>query len=105
VLVGADTIQGNVKEPFPNGRKLFSTTRFDPALASKLSAHGVKVTGAPSSNFLSTILSWVIPVFIFYLIWRYGIRRMAEHQGFGGLMAIGKSRTKVYVETDTQVTD
>ncbi len=104
VLVGTDTIQGTVKEPFPDGRKLFSTTRVDPALVSKLSAHGVKITGAPSSNFLSAILSWVIPVLIFYLIWTYGIRRMAERQGFGGLMAIGKSRAKVYVETDTKVT-
>ena len=104
VLVGSDTIQGTLKEPFPDGRKLFSTTRVDPELASKLTAHGVKVTGAPSSNFFSTILSWVVPIFIFYLIWTYGIRRMAERQGFGGLMSIGKSRAKVYVETDTKVT-
>ena len=104
VLVGSETIQGTLKEPFPDGRKLFSTTRVDPELASKLTAHGVKVTGAPSSSFLSTILSWVLPIFIFYLIWTYGIRRMAERQGFGGLMSIGKSRAKVYVETDTKVT-
>ena len=45
-----------------------------------------------------------MPIFIFYLIWTYGIRRMAERQGFGGLMTIGKSRAKVYVETDTKVT-
>ena len=104
VLVGSETIQGTLKEPFPDGRKLFSTIRVDPALAGKLSAHGVKVTGAPSSNFLSTILSWALPIFIFYLIWTYGFRRMAERQGFGGLMTIGKSRAKVYVETDTKVT-
>src|SRR6201987_229629 len=29
---------------------------------------------------------------------------MPERQGFGGLMSIGKSRAKVYVETDTKVT-
>jgi cell division protease FtsH len=104
VLVGSDTIQGTLKEPFPDGRKLFNTVRVQPDLAAKLSAHGVKVTGAPSSNFLSTILSWVLPVFLFYLLWTYGIRRMAERQGFGGLMTIGKSRAKVYVETDTKVT-
>jgi cell division protease FtsH len=104
VLVGSETIQGTLKEPFPDGRKLFSTIRVDPALASKLTAHGVKVTGAPSSNFLSTILSWALPIFVFYLIWTYGFRRMAERQGFGGLMTIGKSRAKVYVETDTKVT-
>jgi ATP-dependent Zn protease len=52
VLVGSDTIQGTLKDPFPDGRELFSTTRVDLELASKLTAHGVKVTGAPSSNFL-----------------------------------------------------
>lgn len=31
-------------------------------------------------------------------------RRLAERQGLGGLMTIGKSRAKVYVETDTKVT-
>src|SRR5215510_9655806 len=104
VLVGTETIQGTLKEPLPDGRKLFYTVRVDPELSAKLKEHGVKVTGTPSSNVLSTILSWVLPVFIFYLIWMYGIRRMAERQGFGGLMAIGKSRAKVYVETDTKVT-
>ena len=46
----------------------------------------------------------MLPIFIFYLIWIYGFRRMAERQGLGGLMSIGKSRAKVYVETDTKVT-
>jgi cell division protease FtsH len=104
VVVASDSIQGTLKEPLPDGRKLFSTTRVDPELAGKLTAHGVKVTGATSNNFLTTILSWVVPIFLFYLIWTYGFRRMAEGQGFGGLMAIGKSRAKVYVETDTKVT-
>ena len=104
VLVGPETIQGTLKEPLPDGRKLFYTVRVDPGLADKLKEHGVTITGAPSSNFLSTILSWVLPIFIFYLIWTYGIRRMAERQGLGGLMAIGKSRAKIYVETDTKVT-
>src|SRR5215469_4527324 len=104
VSVGSDTIQGALKDPLPDGRKLFYTVRVDPALADKLSAHGVKVTGAPSNNLFSTILSWGLPIFVFYLIWTYGIRRMAERQGLGGLMTIGKSRAKVYVETDTKVT-
>jgi cell division protease FtsH len=83
VLVGSDTIQGTLKEPFPDGRKLFSTTRVDPELAGKMTAHGVKVTGAPSSNLFSTILSWALPIFIFYLIWTYGIHRMAGRDPAG----------------------
>src|SRR5467141_3442040 len=104
VLVGQETIQGTLKEPFPDGRKEFYTVRVESELADKLRSHGVVITGAPSSTFLSTILSWVLPIFIFYLIWTYGFRRMAERQGLGGLMSIGKSRAKVYVETDTKVT-
>jgi cell division protease FtsH len=104
VLVGQETVQGILKVPFPDGRKRFDTVRVEPGLADKLRAHGVVITGAPSSTFLSTILSWALPVFIFYLIWTYGFRRMAERQGLGGLMSIGKSRAKVYVETDTKTT-
>ena len=104
VLVGSDTIQGTLKEPLPEGKKLFYTVRVDPALADRLKAKGVTVTGAPTNTLLSTILSWVLPIFIFYLIWTYGFRRMAERQGLGGLMTIGKSRAKIYVETDTKTT-
>jgi cell division protease FtsH len=87
VLVGSDTMQGTLKEPLPDGRKLFYTVRVDPDLAAKLQAHGVKITGAPSSNWLSTILSWALPIFVFYLIWIYAVRRMAERQGLGGVPA------------------
>ncbi len=104
VLVGSDTIQGTLKEPLSQGKKLFYTVRVDPALADRLKAHDVTVTGQPTNTLLSTILSWALPIFIFYMIWMYGFRRMAERQGIGGLMTIGKSRAKVYVETDTKTT-
>src|SRR5215470_13045942 len=104
VVVGSDTIQGTLKEPLSQGKKLFYTVRVDPELADRLKEHGVTVTGQPTNTLLSTILSWALPIFIFYLIWMYGFRRMAERQGLGGLMTIGKSRAKVYVETDTKTT-
>ena len=104
VVVGSDTIQGTLKEPLKEGRKLFYTVRVDAELADRLKAKGVTVTGVPTNTLLSTILSWALPIFIFYLIWMYGFRRMAERQGLGGLMAIGKSRAKIYVETDTKTT-
>ena len=43
VLVGSDTIQGTLKEPFPDGRRLFNTIRVEPDLAAKLSAHARRV--------------------------------------------------------------
>ena len=53
---------------------------------------------------LADILSWVLPAVIFVGIWMFAIRRMAGQGGIGGLMAIGKSKAKVFVEKDTKVT-
>ena len=104
VTVGADSIAGTLKEPLPSGKRQFFAVRVDPNLADKLAAQHVVVRGAPSSGFVQTILSWFIPVVILYLIWMMLFRRIAERQGIGGLMMVGKSRAKVYVETDTKVT-
>lgn len=104
VAVGQDTIQGKLKDKLASGKLAFVTARVDPALAEKLEAKGVVVTGVPSGGLLPTILSWIVPIFVFYIIWIFLGRRVADHQGFGGLMSIGKSRAKVYVEKDTKVT-
>ena len=104
VAVGQDAIQGKLKEKLPSGKSAFVTARVDPALAEKLDAKGVVVTGVPSGGLFQTILSWIVPAFMFYLIWIFLGRRLAERQGLGGLMSIGKSRAKVYVEKDTKVT-
>jgi cell division protease FtsH len=73
-------------------------------LAEKLESKGIVVTGVPSGGLFQTILSWIVPALMFYLIWIFLGRRLANQQGFGGLMSIGKSRAKVYVEKDTKVT-
>ncbi len=104
VVISSDTIQGTLKQALPKGTKDFMTARVDPALGDKLIAQGVKVTGAPSHGVLGAILSWVLPFLGFYLIWMFMFRGMAGGQGLGGLMAIGKSHAKVYVETDTKTT-
>jgi len=104
VAVGQDTIQGKLKDRLPSGKSAFVTARVDPALAEKLEAKGVVVTGVPSGGLIQTILSWVLPALMFYMIWIFLGRRLADRQGFGGLMSIGKSRAKVYVEKDTKVT-
>jgi len=104
VTVGAESIQGTLKEALPGGKRAFFAIRVDPQLADKLAAQNVVVRGAPSGGLIQTVLSWVIPAIIFYFIWTMIFRRVAERQGIGGLMTVGKSRAKVYVETDTQVT-
>lgn len=107
VTVSQDMIEGTLKEPTPEGKSKFVTVRVDPALADKLAAEGIKVSGAPPTGFIGTILAWIIPLVLFYFLWVFLLRRyggMGGGQGLGGLMSIGKSRAKVYVETDTKAT-
>lgn len=69
VTVAADSIQGTLKEPLPDGKREFYAVRVDPQIFDKLAAHQVVVNGTATSGIVATILSWVIPVVIFYVIW------------------------------------
>jgi cell division protease FtsH len=55
-----------------------------------------------TSTWLLTLLSWVVPVVLFFLVWSYLVKRMAG--GTSGFMQIGKSKAKVYIEKKTGVT-
>ena len=97
-------IQGKLKEPL-DGKSVFVTTRVDPQFAEELQKYNVRYTGQVESTLVRDILSWILPVLIFFGIWAYLGRRMAKSLGGpGGLMTIGKSKAKVYVESDTGVT-
>jgi cell division protease FtsH len=104
VYVTDTYISGTLKEALADGRKRFVTTRVEPTLAGKLAAHGVTVTGVVESTWLRDILSWVLPVLFFFGLWVFVFRRFAERQGMGGLMSIGKSKAKVYMEKEVKVT-
>ena len=58
--------------------------------ADHLRERGVTVTGAPTGaplhGFLSQLLSWLEPLFLFYLAWTFAFRHIAERQGLGGLL-------------------
>jgi cell division protease FtsH len=98
------TVQGTLKEPLSGGQKQFVTTRVDQETAQELEKYNVKFTGQIESTFLRDLLSWVMPVLLFFGLWWYIAKRAAEGGGLGGgLMAIGKSKAKIYVEADTGV--
>lgn len=101
VAVSDRFIQGRFKEP-QDGRPMFITTRVEPDLAQQFQQHGVVVTGQIESTFLRDLLSWVVPVLVFIGVWMFVLRRMGGGLG-GGLMQIGKSKAKVYVEKNTGV--
>jgi cell division protease FtsH len=106
VVVSSGRIQGEYREEI-DGKRRFVTSRVEQDLAKELDEHGVEYAGQFENNIVPLILSWVVPIAIFLGIWVFLGRRMARQLGGGpggGLMAIGKSKAKVYVETDTKVT-
>ncbi|MBL0148055.1 MAG: ATP-dependent zinc metalloprotease FtsH [Ideonella sp.] len=103
VVVGETTITGQLKSPEPGGKTVIVATRVDPATAERLSKFNVPYTRVVESSLLRELMSWIVPSALFFGLWFFVIRRMADKQGLGGLMSIGKSHAKVYVETDTGV--
>ena len=97
-------VRGTLKQALPDGKKAFVTTRVDPDLARDLGQFDVKFTGVIESTLLRDVLSWVLPALVFVGIWMFAMRKFAEKQGMGGgFLSIGKSKAKIYVETDTKV--
>src|SRR6266849_5880686 len=103
VGIAQNDIRGSLKEAQPDGVKDFITTRVDPELAQSLDKHSVVYSGIVENHWLRDLLSWILPAMFFVGIWMFAIRRMGQG-GLGGLMTIGKSRAKVYVEKETKVT-
>jgi cell division protease FtsH len=104
VVVERDTIAGELKEPLAGHKPYFTTIRVDPELAGELGKYNVQFSRRVQGDILTTILSWVLPAALFFGLWMLFLRRMGERMDSGGLMSIGKSKAKVYVETNTKTT-
>ena len=86
---------------YGHGEHRFVTPRVDdPGLVSDLEAAGVRFTGRVENTWFSALLSWVVPALIFFGLWAFVMSRMGAQSG---LMTIGKSKAKVYVERSTGV--
>ncbi len=105
VRIGPNGINGEFKAPLPDGRRYFVTRQVPEDLAEELDKQGVRYTGVPENTLLRDVLSWIVPILVFFGLWAFLFRRFADKAGFGaGMMSVGKSRAKVYVEADTKVT-
>ncbi|MBA4323669.1 MAG: cell division protein FtsH, partial [Rhodobacter sp.] len=103
VTVRAEQIDGSYVNPI-DGHTHFITNIVPPDLTARLEQSNAEFDGTVQNTFLATLLSWVVPVLLIFALWSFFIRGMIEKQGMGGMMSVGKSRAKVYVERDTGVT-
>jgi cell division protease FtsH len=105
ITVTADEVRGELKSPKQNQKQFFKTARVEVELARDLEKYNVKFSGHLENLFLQNLISWVAPTLLFFGVWWLFMRRMGGKMGpGGGLMSIGKSKAKVYVETDIKTT-
>jgi cell division protease FtsH len=103
VTLAARQITGKLKQP-EAGKRIVVANRVAPDVAARLSKYGVPYSEVYESTLLRDILSCIVPALAFFGVWYWLGRRMVSQQsGLGGLMSIGKSRAKVYVERQTGV--
>jgi cell division protease FtsH len=104
IAVGQDRISGKMRAD-DGTEQLFTTVRVDTDLSQKLSEHNVKFSGQVENTFIKAILSWLIPIGLFFGIWYFMMRRMQAGQA--GIMSFGKNKAKVVGEKDieTRFTD
>ena len=76
-------------------------------LVEELDAKGVVTDGhlvEEMNPILSVIVSWILPVVMFYLLISLVMGSMSKHMGGGGIGGMGQSKAKMYMEKETGVT-
>ncbi|HUL21976.1 MAG TPA: ATP-dependent zinc metalloprotease FtsH [Thermodesulfobacteriota bacterium] len=84
------------------GVRGFQTVRVeDPELVKELEAHHVQYKGKVENRWLTNIISWIIPLVFFFILWRILFSRIGPETS---VMSFGKSRAKIYAEKEKKIT-
>jgi len=107
LVITRDHIRG-VRAPDKGGEKEkpFIAVRVDDnELVKNLDASGIPYRGEISDNWLRDfLLAWILPLAVLILIWSFVFRRMSAGGPGETFMSFGKSRAKIYGESDVKIT-
>jgi cell division protease FtsH len=99
LVIGPEYITGTLKG---SSNQSFKTIRVgDPGLVKELDERKVGYSGRYDNKFLDSLLSWVLPLAFFFLIWRFAMKKMGPGMG---VMSFSKSKAKIFAESETKVT-
>jgi cell division protease FtsH len=73
----------------------------DPGLVKELEAAQVRYGGQQHSEWLSTLVSWMLPILLLFWLWSSMLKRGGGMAA--GLFDIGKSRARVHMQSSTGV--
>ncbi|MBI4551550.1 MAG: ATP-dependent metallopeptidase FtsH/Yme1/Tma family protein, partial [Candidatus Latescibacteria bacterium] len=99
--ISQDEVRGTMKTE--TGKyELFTTNRVDdPDLVKELEARHIPYGGKKENTWVGTLLVWVLPLVIVFVIWGVLVRRMGPGST---AFSFGRSRAKVYMSAETGVT-
>jgi cell division protease FtsH len=105
LVITRDHIRG-VRTGDGSDKKPFAVVRVDDdGLVKELEASGVSYRGEISDNwFRDFLLMWILPLAVLVIIWSFIFKRMGAGGAGETFMSFGKSRAKIYSESDMKVT-
>jgi cell division protease FtsH len=104
LIITTENIRGVMRDG--DKEKPFVVVRIeDPDLIKNLEGSGVAYEGRVTDNWLKDVLlSWVLPLVLLVVIWSFLFRRMGAGGPGETFMSFGKSKAKIYGESDVKVT-
>ncbi len=101
VAIRANQIQGKIQEGQETKETMFKTVRVDSDTSKLLEQYNVTFKGEIESRILPTLLSWIVPVALFFGLWYFLMMRMRGQQP--GFMTLGKNKAKIYMQEDLNI--
>jgi cell division protease FtsH len=101
VAISANQIEGKMTDEATGKEQMFKTVRVDPDTSKLLEQYNVNFKGEIESHFMQSLLSWIVPVFLFFGLWYFLMKRMAGQQP--GFMTLGKNKAKIYMQEEIDV--
>ena len=101
VEVGDRSISGKLRTPH-DGKTEIVSALVEPAVAERLSRFDVPYSRVRTSNWLTDVLSWLMPWLLFAGLWYAMNRKLGDKAGMG-LLGVGQSKAKAYMEKTTGV--
>jgi cell division protease FtsH len=101
VTISDTDIQGKILDADGKSVDFHAVRVEDPNLVADLQAKGVSFTGRVQGNFLSTILSWGLPLIVMFALWNFFMYRMGGAGG-QGVLSFGQSKAKLVADADAK---
>lgn len=105
VTISDTTLEGTYKKAGPDGQpRRFTTVRVAPDVAKELTDAKVTYRQEPPPGWFQNLIGWMLPIIAVLAFWFFMSRQVVKGAGTGGMMAIGKSKAKIFMERDIPTT-